>query len=737
MKNIILLSDGTGNGAAKRHRTNVWRLYNTLDLHREDQMAFYDDGVGSQEFLPFKLLGGIFGWGLKRNVIELYMFLCRNYQPGDRIYLFGFSRGAFTVRVLAGLLDHCGLIYECKDEQALKKLATQKYNSYRFRYPRGYLSIPFRRLGEKLCDLFNKAPFCGRTIEVEHIDVIGVWDTVDAYGLPIDELAILWDRFIYPMRFPDAQLSTKVKKAYHALSIDDERLTFHPLLWDESSEQKKDLEDRVIQQVWFAGVHSDVGGGYPMNHLAHVSLDWMISNVEFNKATDFGLHFIKELRDQIKCHSDWHGKQHDSRAGLAAYYRYKPRNLAQLCNDSYNGITIDLPKIHRAVMERIKGNVVSYAPTGLPAKYEIVITPKKLDDPATIEQNVPKDDSVPVYEKPPENTQREQALNAALDIIFWRRWLYAALLVATLVLLASRFFLDRQADGICQGAACAIDPLIQLVMNTLPDFASAWFEALRQNPGWLGGFVLVFIFLLWLRGNFWRMTQEKAITAWATLKEYGSPPQWQPTLTAKIRENAHSTFRTLIRWSGASFVLAVILYLLLAIVGHTSFYLRSTLGQLCENSQNATTLNKARDINFDISEPCFGTGILFRKDQKYQIIVKGKNGNKQYNWRDGSFPGGPEGLQQTSFIYTLGVPLRREIAQPWFKLMGRIHNTGNEQVVIGEGIKEYQAKSDGELFLFVNDAVLGFLPNWALPYAWRFGRNQGQAKITVTPIPHE
>ena len=98
MSNIVLLSDGTGNSAAKRHRTNVWRLYEALDLHGHDQIAFYDDGVGSKEFVLFKLLGGVFGWGLRNNVIELYKTLCRNYKRGDKIYLFSFSRGAFTSR---------------------------------------------------------------------------------------------------------------------------------------------------------------------------------------------------------------------------------------------------------------------------------------------------------------------------------------------------------------------------------------------------------------------------------------------------------------------------------------------------------------------------------------------------------------------------------------------------------------------------------------------------------------
>ena len=136
MKKIVLLSDGTGNSAAKLHKTNVWRLYSALDLRRDDQIAMYDDGVGSQKFLPLRLLGGAFGWGLKRNVIELYKFLCRNYeaQENDKVYLFGFSRGAFTVRVLAGLIDRCGLYTDFKSEQDLHDTARANFAIYRQKY---------------------------------------------------------------------------------------------------------------------------------------------------------------------------------------------------------------------------------------------------------------------------------------------------------------------------------------------------------------------------------------------------------------------------------------------------------------------------------------------------------------------------------------------------------------------------------------------------------------------------
>src|SRR5882757_9970481 len=110
-RNIVLLSDGTGNSAAKVWRTNVWRTFEALDLSGNDQVAFYDDGVGTSTFKPWAILGGAFGFGLKRNVIDIYKFVCRNYKDeSDDIYGFGFSRGAFTIHVVMGLILNQGLV---------------------------------------------------------------------------------------------------------------------------------------------------------------------------------------------------------------------------------------------------------------------------------------------------------------------------------------------------------------------------------------------------------------------------------------------------------------------------------------------------------------------------------------------------------------------------------------------------------------------------------------------------
>jgi uncharacterized protein (DUF2235 family) len=341
-RKIILLSDGTGNSSAKVWRTNVWRVFESLDLSGSDQVAFYDDGVGTATFKPLAILGGAFGFGLARNVVDIYKFACRNYRnKDDAIYGFGFSRGAFTIRVVIGLILEQGLIQE-PSETELHKMAKAAYRAYRhnnFHTNWWRCRQWVRRLRDaitrrKSTDTGNKKNIntFDKLTDV-NIRFLGLWDTVAAYGMPVEEMARGISQWIYPWMLPDCLLDTRVQRGCHALSIDDDRTTFHPVLWDESRELplvpnaagKRLLANERISQVWFAGAHSNVGGGYPDDSLAQIPLVWILSEA---RTCGLGFKSHTDANPQTYGHpetaQDKDGRIYDPRKGLGGYYRYGP-----------------------------------------------------------------------------------------------------------------------------------------------------------------------------------------------------------------------------------------------------------------------------------------------------------------------------------------------------------------------------------------------------------------------------
>ena len=211
-RNIVLLSDGTGNSAAKVWRTNVWRTFEALDLSGNDQVAFYDDGVGTSSFKPWAILGGAFGFGLKRNVVDIYKFACRNYRDeDDRIYGFGFSRGAFTIRVVIGLILNQGLVW-AQDEAELDKKANAAYRQYR--RERYHTMFRIEDVFRWFRDLFLSKDYDkADNRPVETIRFIGVWDTVAAYGAPLDEMTRGISQYIWPLELPHHTLGPRAGDA--------------------------------------------------------------------------------------------------------------------------------------------------------------------------------------------------------------------------------------------------------------------------------------------------------------------------------------------------------------------------------------------------------------------------------------------------------------------------------------------------------------------------------------------
>ena len=310
MKHLIVCCDGTWQSEDTGEPSNVWKLCNLLadrDAHGAAQRIYYQPGVGtdvSRSRLArrlSRLLGGGLGWGLDDNIKQAYRWLIREYEPGDSYWLFGFSRGAYTARSLAGLLRNCGLLeprHEDQIDQAMRLYRARDPASH----PRAPQSRSFRRNYSR---------------ELEAIAFLGVWDTVGALGIPssLGPVARLVNR---RHQFHDVALSSRVRRACHALAIDEQRRAFQPSLWGEAAQR------RGVEQVWFAGVHSDVGGGYAEAGLSDITLAWMI-----DRAGATGLAFDTD-RVAGELGPDALARLHDSRwlihrvPGLSRPRRIKP-----------------------------------------------------------------------------------------------------------------------------------------------------------------------------------------------------------------------------------------------------------------------------------------------------------------------------------------------------------------------------------------------------------------------------
>src|SRR5215469_1187418 len=480
-KNIILLSDGTGNSERSPFKTNVWRTYQALKLQDGEQIACYDNGVGTSTWKLLAVLGGAFGWGLKRNVLTLYKFLCRRYKPGDDIYGFGFSRGAFTIRVVIGLVEQEGLIHYFKDETsapitegALNRHAAAAYRAYRRESYRAPLALvgrfvrdAFLQWRDTILRVFGIEPYDSRSnIRGMEIRFLGMWDTVDAYGLPIRELKSAVDRYLWPLTFQNLELGNRVKCARHALALDDERATFHPLVWDERDELRKSQARLVpadrIRQVWFAGAHANVGGGYPDDSLAHVPLRWILGEAE-----DAGLKFEPEVTRLYKAFANPFGKIYDSRAGRAAFYRYSPRRVDVRVDDSrarvpsrdkHSTHAYSRALVHASVFERMKDS--QYAPISIHGPIN----------------HVEGNGDVP-------RQYNEEAMDIVLDTVWWRRTAYWMMVfIATWIVafpwLPSVFSVqDERGSEWLNGSI-----IVSLAKKLAPSFADTWIDAFAAAP---------------------------------------------------------------------------------------------------------------------------------------------------------------------------------------------------------------------------------------------------------------
>jgi uncharacterized protein (DUF2235 family) len=294
MANIVICADGTWNrpeeDIEKDFPTNVLKLARAIEPAptRLKQHVFYDWGLGSYHNT---MTAGATGRGIHKNIQDGYRYIVQNYAEGDKIYLFGFSRGAYTVRALSGLINNCGIL-----KRPDARLISDAWGIYKSpsakNHPEGDASVKFR------------TAHCHPSRDVHFI---GVWDTVGALGVPFSLLG-MFDR---RDEFYDTKMGPNVAFARHALAIDEEREDFEPTLWD----PRPGVD---LKQVWFAGVHADIGGSYPPDKDTGLSaadspLAWML-----DEASAAGLKIEPHIRTALTDGSK--GKIHQSRNHI---YRFK------------------------------------------------------------------------------------------------------------------------------------------------------------------------------------------------------------------------------------------------------------------------------------------------------------------------------------------------------------------------------------------------------------------------------
>lgn len=270
-----------------------------------EQRVFYHRGVGTGR--RDRLDGGAFGIGLSRDVLAAYLFILENFQPGDELFLLGFSRGAYTARSTAGFIRNAGIL-----RRRFRSRLHEAYALYRDRTP----TTNPRAI---------EATFFRRSYSHEtRIRCVAVWDTVGALGIPLSGLPGV-DAFNRRWQFHDTNLSTTVDHAFQALAIDERRKPFAPSIWH----QQDDAREQQLEQVWFAGTHGDVGGGNLDSSLSDLALMWMADRVQscglalrpnaFQGATQPGAGYTIDVDPDVS------GPIHKSRSGfwrlLPAYIR--------------------------------------------------------------------------------------------------------------------------------------------------------------------------------------------------------------------------------------------------------------------------------------------------------------------------------------------------------------------------------------------------------------------------------
>lgn len=773
-KKIAVFADGTGNSASSATKTNVWRMYKALDVSKKsNQVAFYDGGVGTSSFTPLTIIGLAFGWGLARNVRQLYKSVCYAYEHNEdnqkvrsKIYGIGFSRGAFTIRVLAAFIADQGIINK-KDYPNDDDLDRQILAAYReFRkgnFDPSFLSRFFGRPIQAMWVAFwnkvkSRAPYnskqnfeymgkAGKETEDilryknprnQSIEFLGLWDSVDAYGLPIDEMTNAWDRVVWPLSAKDRNMSVRISYASHALALDEQRESFEPMLWNEKKHDGS--EDTRITQVWFAGVHANIGGGYPDDSLSHVSLNWMIDEAEKH-----ALVFNDQHKTLLQQAADLNGPIYDNRSGVGIVYRYQPRHVDLLNNNEKHGlwqwimnwlpnddgqtnfVKVKTAKIHHSVFDRIVKSDGIYAPINIPQQYEVVGALNK-----TTSASKSKRSKKNVHESVADaKLRRAKQSNIWVDVFYGQIWYY--ILLTTLLLFAVYPYIANSANvignNILQNFGLSLDDTTNRIVNFIDQVIGSLSGFLRKIPSligeiplpfmdWVGKwadkftpypyifimFIAFFLVIRWRAGVTRMLVQNNMHAAWSHLTDLNAdkteddiPPNKKVSLfreyLAKILDIKTTQQSETVFLPGTAFG---------NFVGNPLRYLIECLAGIIFLIVILSLASRATFVALDFTgficpaySPAKLTKLNVSKDKKLSKIVKidtlkacGATGimmekNTKYNihiaitkpWTDDTLKADTRGLvKEPPFKLKIFTVFRRHLFHDWYQPILRIHN---------------------------------------------------------------
>jgi hypothetical protein len=539
------------------------------------------------------------------------------------------------------------------------------------------------------------------------IRFLGLFDTVEAFGVPVEELRTAVDWAIWPISFRNRKLSASVVRARHALALDDERTTFHPIRIDhpEDTTNKKDAR---IKEVWFAGVHSDIGGGYPDGTLSYVPLVWMAEQVEDQ------LRFQQGRIDGFRAYQSPIGPIHDSRSGAAVMYRYGPRPIGE-DRETDGGP----PIVHFGVVERMLHGCDNYAPIMLPASAQVrmpdgTVWPLIEDETRRAMKSA--------YQQKTQGTQSDAAADAfermakpdsamaelALDTVWWRRFAYFSLL-AMIGMLAAWPWIAVKVVDLFKGPTKAVQfgdsdnaldlirkldyatgavlgPIADLLMSVLPSWAAPWLKIAVFYP-FATTLVLLVLLFTWRMNSYLRdRIQERARLAWNRPKRVAPDNLAASALLPLgrwMRQNAGPVRKlfTNILLPGA--FLIVIFGAALLATSRSYYNWRGGTGEFCTATKPLTPVGDqpVTVTNlFETRDPCWASGLGIEKGRKYRIWIDARDNA----WFDRTIMSGVNGFELYDVKHLAGLPFRRWFKADWFQPILRIGAKGDAELPLEE-----------------------------------------------------